>query len=143
VVTARSDGWAEVGESIWADYLRALSLECAGSPIVLGTAHLAGEPFDSHSVWLPLHQIRYDPRLDTVELSLGGTTEAGPLLRCFVSAPRRILAGESRDSRSVLIVEQGGVETLVRLVGVAGEAAPLRRRDRLAGEPVQHCGWQA
>jgi hypothetical protein len=93
-VTARSDGWVELGESVWADYLRALSLECAGSPAVLGTARLASEPFASHSVRLPLHQIRYDPRLDMLELSLGGTTEAGPFLRCFVSA----LAGYSPTS---------------------------------------------
>jgi hypothetical protein len=135
-VTAPGGGWIELGQSAWADYLRALSLECAGSPTALRTARVAGEPFAPHSVLLLLREIRYDRRLDVFELSVGATTaDTGPLLRCFVSTPRRILARESRHSRSLLIIEHGGVEALeVRLVPVAGEAASPEHRAGLAGE---------
>ena len=113
-VSAR-EGWVELGKSTWADYLRALSAECAGSPIVLRMSHDASRQFAPHSVRLPLKEIRYDRRLDLFQLSLGGATAAGPCLRCFVSAPRLILAIEHPHSRSLLIVEHGGVKTLVRL----------------------------
>ena len=64
---------------------------------------------------LPLHAIRYDSDADELEVTIGGATPGGAVLRYFVAAPRAIHL-EERDLGKVISVDDAsGVRTLIHV----------------------------
>lgn len=114
----------ELAETSWGDYLDTLSLSVAGAPATVQAAPAGITRPALSAIGRPLRRIGYDRRRDLLELATGGAGTTGPALRCFVSAPRRILATDTRQARSILVIDASGARTLIRI------SRPRRPRPR-------------
>jgi hypothetical protein len=106
----------ELAEPQWAGYLHELSLAYLGAATLLYPRDDPSRPFSfERSIGMPLRELRYDREGDLLELAVGGTSELGAALRCFVPAPRRLLSGKSASWHSILILNDAGGSTLMRI----------------------------
>jgi len=117
----------ELAEELWTGYLDSLSLVCGGSTTVIQREHAHGPDSPRYAFEMPLRGIRYDPVAALLEVSLGGSFEAGPALRCFIAEPARILADSGEPTCSVLVLERSGARTLIRIIHGGARNAPPRR----------------
>jgi hypothetical protein len=111
----------EVARSEWADYFAALSALAAGARTTVEVLPCASAAHGVAPDWV-LQGCRYDSAEDLLELTLLAAGTMNPALRCFVSAPREVIARESQLERPILVRDAAGAQTLVRL-----RRAPTRR----------------
>jgi hypothetical protein len=100
----------------WSDYFRGIPREC-GQVLAMVTLQTprSGRDGVAATIERTLRAIRYDPRRDVLELSVGGAGGRGPSLRYFVSTPRQIVVEESPRCTEILIEDAGGQLTTIAL----------------------------
>lgn len=69
----------------------------------------------SRTPWRRLRMIRYDPARDVLEVGLGGQRGHGPPLRCFISAPRRIVIEQLDGRTRIEVADASGRRTAIGL----------------------------
>jgi hypothetical protein len=107
----------ELARVRWADYLRTVSQACLGAPTVLEARGAPDRvPFPSRSDGARLRELRFDSRGDLLEVALGGSDQDGAALRCFISAPRRIVASYAEAWRSIFVIADGGAWMSIRIL---------------------------
>jgi hypothetical protein len=110
----------------WARCLEGVERERAGgaTTVALLPPRSAGARRDPG---LPLRAIGYDPGSDVLEIAVGGGPARHPALRYFLAGPRRILLAEDGGELTIVVEDNGGARTLVRIgsaaTSVAGEVA--------------------
>jgi hypothetical protein len=107
----------ELAERDWDGYLRVLTIDAGGAPASVQMTP-AGPGSDSApgTSPRPLRGIGYARERDALEVAVGGSAQIGPSLRCFVSAPRRMLTEQRGGELSILVVRAGGELALVRIL---------------------------
>lgn len=98
----------------WRKYFHAIAIDSDG---VLATVAVIAARADSSQdlPQRPLRDIGYDRSDDVLEVAVGGIVASSATLRYFVSAPRTILVAESDHERAILVDDESGIRTLIRL----------------------------
>jgi hypothetical protein len=131
----------ELASDSWATYFRRLSCR-------RGLLHAAIESVEGRAavedriealcnavrIRYPLRTISYTAGADRFEVAVGLDAEHGPVLRYFVTAPRRIFVTERKDTSAILVSDANGARTLVC---VFGTDAPCEGRAHAHDAP----GW--
>jgi hypothetical protein len=106
----------ELAERDWDGYLRGLTIDAGGAPAsVQMTAGPASRTARCTSP-LPLRGIGYARERDALEVAVGGNLQGGASLRCFVSAPRRMLTQQRAEELSIMVVSASGERAVVRIL---------------------------
>lgn len=119
----------ELAPPVWTDYFATVALEDAGALTQVQAVSDARPPHAGVAIARPLRDISFDGDRHLIELSVGGASADRPAVRYFVDDPRRVIAIEAADARTILVLDTHGLRTLVRLVRQANEP-PDRLRSR-------------
>jgi hypothetical protein len=107
----------ELAERDWDGYLRVLTIDAGGAP---ASVQMVAAGPDSRTAPFtpprPLRAIGYARERDALEVAVGGSALDGPSLRCFLSAPRRILTEQHDGRLSIHVVRADGERALVRIL---------------------------
>ncbi len=104
----------ELERSQWCERLEQMSTECAGLQAAVTCAGRRTGPACG-PVRLPLRDIGYDEDQDLLTAALGGAAGSGPELTLYVERPRRLIAAELPEGRSLLVTQQRGGDLRILL----------------------------
>jgi Family of unknown function (DUF5335) len=110
----------ELAERDWDGYLRVLTIDATGAPASVQMVAAGPDSGAAPCTALrPLRGIGYARERDALEVAVGGSALEGPSLRCFVSAPRRVLTEQRGGELSIHVVRASGERALVRIMRAA------------------------
>ena len=100
----------------WAAYFRTIRPE--DDELLVSVALMSADRRGEHlsrTPWRRLRMIRYDPAREVLEVGLGGQLGHGPPLRCFISAPRRIVVEQLDGRTHIEVADASGRRTAIGL----------------------------
>lgn len=111
----------------WTEYFDSIADSIAGNTVTIEViSEELGDQLDVER--LPLQAIGYDPKDDTVEISIGGRDQRYPVvLWHFIAKPKAISVEESSPSipEAILVTDAAGTKTLIHLYEPTPPAAEL------------------
>lgn len=96
----------------WLQYFGSLSFDGEG---VLVEVAVIRDELACRGAVRALKAIDYDPSADMLEVVVDGCITGESALRYFIAAPRRIGVAQAPNAGTILVEDEGGIRTLIRL----------------------------
>ena len=120
----------------WVEYFDAIRLD--NCPVLASVQVMGEQPSTGNGLPRRLHAIGYDSRRDLLEVAVGFSRSGEAPLHYFIASPRNVDVAEWDGTRTILVEDASGAQTLISLFNVGPVNATSTSPASRAAPPASH-----